>query len=144
MYTQTRQQFFGNEVKRRVMLGTYALSSGYYDQFYVKASKVRRLIKQDFDTVFNSVDLVLGPTSPTTAFRIGELADDPIQMYLADVFTVSANLVGIPAISVPCGFSDGLPIGLQLQGPAFGESKLLQAAHHYQQQTDWHLRRPAI
>ena len=143
MYTQTRQQFFGDEVKRRVMLGTYALSSGYYDQFYVKASKVRRLIKQDFDTAFQSVDFILGPTSPSTAFRIGELVDDPIQMYLADVFTVSANLAGIPAISIPCGFSESLPIGLHLQGPAFGESKLLQAAHHYQRQTDWHLRSPS-
>ena len=142
MYTQTRQQFFGDEVQRRVMLGTYALSSGYYDQYYVKASKVRRLIKQDFDTAFEQVDIILGPTSPTTAFRIGELIDDPIQMYLADVFTVSANLAGIPAISIPCGFSDGLPIGLQLQGPAFGESSLLQAAHTYQQNTNWHLRRP--
>ena len=143
MYTQTRQRYFGSEVTRRILLGTYALSSGYYDQYYVKASKVRRLIKQDFERAFEKVDLILGPTSPTTAFRIGELIDDPIQMYLADVFTVSANLAGIPAISIPCGFSDELPIGLQLQGPTFGEAKLLQAAHYFQLNTDWHLRRPA-
>ena len=144
LYTKTRQQYLGDEVKRRILLGTYALSSGYYDQYYVNASRVRRLIKQDFDRAFDQVDFILGPTSPTTAFRIGELIDDPIQMYLSDVFTVSANLAGIPAISIPCGFSDGLPIGLQLQGPHFGEASLLQAAHHFQLNTDWHLRRPKL
>jgi len=142
MYTQTRQQYFGDEVLRRVLLGTFALSSGYYDQYYIKASKVRRLIKQDFDEAFQQVDFILGPTCPTTAFRIDQFIDDPIQMYLADTFTVSANLAGIPAISIPCGFADRLPIGLQLQGPSFGEARILQAAHYFQRQTDWHLRRP--
>ncbi len=143
MYTKTRSEHFGPEVKRRVLLGTYALSSGYYDEYYLKASKVRRLIKQDFEQAFEQVDLIVGPTTPTTAFSLGEKTDDPIQMYLADVFTVSANLAGIPAMSIPCGFSDGLPIGLQLQGPAFSESRLLNVAHQFQSQTDWHQRRPA-
>ena len=142
MYTKTRSEYFGNEVKRRILLGTYALSSGYYDQYYVKASRVRRLIKQDFENAFQQVDLIAGPTTPTTAFPIGERISDPIKMYLADVFTVSANLAGIPAMSIPCGFSTGLPIGLQLQGPAFSEPKLLNAAHRFQRQTDWHQRRP--
>lgn len=143
MYTQTRSEHLGDEVKRRILLGTYALSSGYYDEYYLKASKVRRLIKQDFEQAFEKVDLIAGPTTPTTAFPIGERTSDPIKMYLADVFTVSANLAGIPAMSIPCGFADGLPMGLQLQGPAFSECRMLSAAHHYQQQTDWHLRRPS-
>ncbi len=142
MYTQTRSEHFGNEVKRRILLGTFALSSGYYDQFYVKASRVRRLIKQDFENAFRQVDLIVGPTTPTTAFPIGERISDPIKMYLADVFTVSANLAGIPAMSIPGGFSAGLPIGLQLQGPALSEAKMLNAAHQFQLQTDWHQRRP--
>ena len=143
MYTQTRSEHFGDEVKRRILLGTYALSSGYYDEYYLKASKVRRLIKHDFEQAFQKVDLIVGPTTPTTAFPIGERTNDPIKMYLADVFTVSANLAGIPAMSIPCGFADGLPIGLQLQGPAFAECRMLSAAHRYQQNTDWHRRRPA-
>ncbi len=143
MYARTRAQCFGPEVKRRIMLGTFALSSGYYDQFYLQASKVRRLIKQDYDTALDKVDLILGPTTPTAAFKIGELINDPLAMYLADVFTVSANLAGVPAISFPGGFTDGgLPIGLQLQARSFEESLLLNAAHQFQQQTDWHTRRP--
>ena len=144
MYTKTRSQNFGPEVKRRILLGTYALSSGYYDQYYIKGSKVRRLIKQDFEKAFETVDLIAGPTTPTTAFEMGAKTTDPIQMYLADVFTVSANLAGIPAISIPCGFADGLPIGMQLQSPAFHESQLLNVAHRFQTATDWHLRRPNI
>ncbi len=143
MYSLSRSAGFGPEVKRRILLGTFALSSGYYDQYYVRASKIRRLIKRDFDEAFKIVDVILGPTTPTTAFRLGERTDDPLKMYLADVFTVSANLAGIPAISIPCGFSSGLPIGLQLQGRAFDESTLLRAAHQYQRRTDWHARRPS-
>ncbi len=143
VYTQTRSQYFGPEVKRRILLGTYALSSGYFDRYYVKASRVRRLIKQDFDQAFERVHLIAGPTTPTTAFRLGERIEDPIQMYLADVFTVGANLAGIPAMSIPCGFVNRLPVGLQLQGPAFDEPRLLNAAHQFQQATDWHLRRPS-
>jgi aspartyl-tRNA(Asn)/glutamyl-tRNA(Gln) amidotransferase subunit A len=143
MYTHTRGQFFGNEVKNRILLGTYALSSGYYDAYYLKASKVRRMIKNDYDKAFQSVDLILGPTVPSTAFRFGEHATDPIAMYLADIYTVSANLAGVPAISIPCGFDENkLPIGLQLQAKRFDESTLLQAAHQYQTQTDFHLQRP--
>ncbi len=143
MYTHTRGEFFGNEVKNRILLGTYALSSGYYDAYYLKASKVRRMIKNDYDKAFASVDLILGPTVPSTAFKFGEHAADPIAMYLADIYTVSANLAGVPAISIPCGFDDAqLPIGLQLQANRFNESAILQAAHQYQTQTDFHLRRP--
>lgn len=144
MYCQTRAEGFGNEVKKRIMLGTYALSSGYYDAYYLKASKVRRMIKNDYDAAFESVDLILGPTTPTTAFKIGEHSEDALAMYLADIYTVSANLAGIPAISIPCGISTaGLPIGLQLQARSFDESTLLRAAHQFQKQTDWHTRRPA-
>ena len=143
MYTHTRGEFFGNEVKNRILLGTYALSSGYYDAYYLKASKVRRMIKNDYDKAFESVDLILGPTVPSTAFKFGEHASDPIAMYLADIYTVSANLAGVPAISIPCGFDDaGLPIGLQLQAKRFDESTLLQTAHQYQTQTDFHQQRP--
>lgn len=141
-YTKTRSQHFGDEVKRRILLGTYALSSGYYDQYYLRASKVRRLIQQDYDRAFAKVDLIAGPTTPTPPFGLGQQIDDPLQMYLADVFTVSANLAGIPAISVPAGFVDGLPVGLQLQGPAFSESLLLNVAHQFQTATAWHRRRP--
>lgn len=144
MYTHTRGEFFGNEVKKRILLGTYALSSGYYDAYYLKASKVRRMIKDDYDRAFASVDLILGPTVPSTAFKFGEHATDPIAMYLADIYTVSANLAGVPAISIPCGFDDaGLPIGLQLQARRFDESTLLQAAHQYQTQTEFHKQRPS-
>jgi aspartyl-tRNA(Asn)/glutamyl-tRNA(Gln) amidotransferase subunit A len=151
-YRQTREQGFGPEVKRRVMLGAFALSAGYYDAFYLKAQKVRTLIRQDFDRAFEQVDVIVGPTSPTTAFRIGERVDDPLQMYLADVFTLSCNLAGICGISLPCGFAseglDGqrtaLPIGLQIQGPAFREEDILRVAYAYEQATDWHNRIPEI
>jgi len=143
-YRRTRQQGFGPEVKRRIMLGTYALSAGYYEAYYLKAQKVRTLIKSDFDQAFAICDVLVGPTSPTTAFRIGEKADDPLQMYLSDVFTLSVNLAGICAASVPCGFANGLPVGLQIMGPAFGESKVLQVAYAYEQATPWHLEKPPL
>ena len=143
MYCQTRAEGFGEEVKKRIMLGTYALSSGYYDAYYLKASKVRRMIKHDYDAAFEKVDLILGPTTPTTAFKIGEHTQNALAMYLADIYTVSANLAGIPAISIPCGLtSEGMPVGLQLQARSFDEASLLRAAHQFQQQTDWHTRRP--
>jgi aspartyl-tRNA(Asn)/glutamyl-tRNA(Gln) amidotransferase subunit A len=144
MYSRTRDEGFGPEVKRRVMLGTYVLSAGYYDAFYLKAQQVRTLLRHDYDTAFQRVDVVAMPTSPTPPFRLGEKTDDPLQMYLADVFTVSANLAGLPAISVPCGFSDQLPIGLQLTGRLFDESTLLRVADAYQRVTDWHSRAPAL
>lgn len=131
-YIRTRGEGFGEEVKRRIMLGTYALSSGYYDAYYVKAQKVRTLLKQDFDNAFASVDAIVAPTSPTVAFEIGSRSDDPYAMYMADVFTIPANMAGIPGISVPCGFSDGLPVGLQLLGKAFDEQNLLGIAHAYE------------
>ena len=143
MYRQSRSEGFGPEVKRRVMLGTYALSAGYYDAYYLKALKVRRLIQQDYLDAFKQVDLIAGPIAAAPAFRLGEKTQDPLSMYLVDSFTAPANLAGIPGISIPCGHTaDGLPIGLQLQGPAFDEDKLLRAAHMYQQATDWHTRRP--
>lgn len=143
MYSKTRKANFGPEVTRRILLGTYCLSSGYDHELYKKASQVRRLIKQDYDNAFAEVDVIAGPTVPTAAFKIGQHDQDPLAMYLADIYTASANLAGVPAISLPCGFSgDGLPIGLQLQGNMFEEAKLLQAAHQYQLQTDWHTRRP--
>ncbi len=145
MYRQTRAEGFGPEVKRRIMLGTYALSAGYYDAYYLKALKVRRLIAQDFRDAFAKVDVLLGPVTPTPAFRIGEKIDDPLAMYLVDLYTVSANLAGIPGISIPCGFSrDGLPIGLQLQAPPLAEERLLRAAHMYQQATPWHQRKAKL
>jgi aspartyl-tRNA(Asn)/glutamyl-tRNA(Gln) amidotransferase subunit A len=144
MYEQTRGQGFGTEVKRRIMLGTYALSSGYYDAYYVKAQKVRTLIKQDFDEAFASVDVIVAPTSPTTAFRVGSRTDDPYQMYLADVFTIPANMAGIPGISVPCGFSEGLPVGLQFLGKAFDEETVLKVAHAYERSEPWWMSHPAI
>ena len=144
MYRRTRAEGFGPEVKRRIMLGTYALSQGYYDQYYVQALKVRRLIANNYHDAFQKVDLIIGPTTPSPAFKIGEKSDDPLSMYLQDLYTVTANLAGIPGISVPCGFSShGLPIGLQLQAPAMMDEKLFRAAHMYQQQTDWHTRRPS-
>ena len=144
MYSRTRDEGFGAEVKRRIMLGTYVLSAGYYDAFYLKAQQVRTLLRQDYDAAFERVDVVAMPTSPTPPFRLGEKTDDPLQMYLADVFTVSANLAGLPAISVPCGFSERLPIGLQLTGPLFDESTLLRVADAYQRVTDWHTRAPSV
>ncbi|MCL4195147.1 MAG: Asp-tRNA(Asn)/Glu-tRNA(Gln) amidotransferase subunit GatA [Thermoguttaceae bacterium] len=145
MYRRTRAEGFGPEVKRRIMLGTYALSAGYYDAYYLKALKVRRLIRQDFDRAFERVDLIAGPVAPTPAFKLGEKIDDPLAMYLFDLYTVSANLAGIAGLSIPCGMSrDGLPIGLQLQSPPFEEERLLRAAHMFQQATDWHARRSSI
>ena len=143
MYSQTRKVNFGEEVIRRILLGTYSLSSGYDHELYKKASQVRRLIKNDYDAAFEKVDVIVGPTVPTTAFKIGQHAQDPLAMYLADIYTASANLAGVPGISLPCGFSsDGMPIGLQLQSNMFCESTLLKAAHQYQTQTDWHSKRP--
>ena len=145
MYKSSRGKGFGSEVKRRIMLGTYALSAGYYDAYYLKAQKVRTLIKSDFDAAFEQVDVVIAPTSPTTAFRIGEKVEDPLQMYLSDVFTLSANLAGVCGMSLPCGFDTaGLPIGLQVMGPALGEEQVLQVAYAYERATDWHTRRPSL
>ena len=145
MYSSTRAQGFGTEVKRRIMLGTYALSSGYYDAYYLKAQKVRTLIRQDFEQAFAKFDVLVTPTAPTPAFRIGEKVDDPLQMYLSDIFTIPCNLAGLPGISIPCGLSkEGLPIGLQILGKPFEEGKILRAAHAFQQATDWHLRRPPL
>ena len=145
MYTKSRSQGFGAEVKRRIMLGTYALSSGYYDAYYVKAQKVRTLIMQDFMRAFEGVDLILTPVAPTPAFKIGEKVDDPLQMYLSDIFTIPANLAGTCALSVPAGFSPGgLPIGLQLIGKPFGEETILRAAHAFEQSTEWHTRKAVL
>jgi aspartyl-tRNA(Asn)/glutamyl-tRNA(Gln) amidotransferase subunit A len=145
MYRRSRAEGFGAEVKRRIMLGTYALSAGYYDAYYLKALKVRRLIRNDFDAAFRDVDLLFGPTTPSPAFRLGEKVADPLSMYLEDLYTVTANLAGIAGMSIPCGFtSTGLPIGVQLLAPAFQETRLLSAAHAFQQDTDWHLRRPTL
>ncbi|MCH7808570.1 MAG: Asp-tRNA(Asn)/Glu-tRNA(Gln) amidotransferase subunit GatA, partial [Planctomycetes bacterium] len=143
LYAASRGEGFGDEVKRRLMLGAYVLSSGYYDSYYLKALKVRTLIQRDFEAAFHTVDVIACPVSPTPAFRVGQKCDDPLAMYLSDVYTISANLAGICAMSLPCGFSPtGLPIGLQLMGPAFGELKLLALAHQYQQTTDHHTKRP--
>lgn len=145
MYAASRAEGFGAEVKRRIMLGVFALSEGYSDQYYLKALKVRRLIRNDFDAAFENVDVLAGPTCPTPAFKIGELVDDPLQMYLSDICTISANLAGIPGVSVPAGFSsDGLPIGLQLLAGPFEEEKLLRAARMFERETDWHTKRPKI
>lgn len=144
-YKTTRGTLFGPEVKRRIMLGTYALSAGYYDAYYGNAQKVRTLIRDDFNRAFEQVDVIITPTSPTTAFRLGEKVDDPLQMYLSDVYTVTVNLAGLPGLSLPCGFDgNGLPVGLQIIGPAFEEARLLRVGHAYQQATDWHLRAPML
>ena len=142
LYTRSRGEGFGAEVKRRIMTGTYVLSAGYYDAYYLKAQKVRSLINADFRQAFAQVDVLMGPTTPTPAFGIGEKVDDPVTMYLNDIFTIGANLAGLPAVSVPCGLVDGLPVGLQIIGPHFAESRLLAAAHAYQRETDWHRRAP--
>ncbi|MFA4902370.1 MAG: Asp-tRNA(Asn)/Glu-tRNA(Gln) amidotransferase subunit GatA [Desulfobaccales bacterium] len=143
MYAQTRSQGFGAEVRRRIMLGTYTLSAGYYDAYYIKASQVRALIRRDFETAYQQCQVIATPVAPTPAFRLGEKVDDPLTMYLSDIFTISANLGGIPGISVPCGFSSGgLPIGLQLLGPVFGEADLFQVAYAFEQATDFHRRKP--
>jgi aspartyl-tRNA(Asn)/glutamyl-tRNA(Gln) amidotransferase subunit A len=139
---KTRQFGFGAEVKRRIMLGTYALSAGYYDAYYLKAQKVRTLIRLEFDRVFQSYDALVTPTSPTVPFRIGEKTSDPMEMYLSDVCTLPVNIAGIPAVSIPCGFSEGLPVGLQIIGRPFGEETILKIAHAYEQSTDWHSARP--
>jgi len=144
MYMKTRAQGFGAEVKRRILIGTYVLSHGYYDAYYLQAQKVRRLIALDFAEAFKRCDVIMGPTAPTTAFKLGTKTADPVQMYLNDIYTVPAPLAGIPALSIPCGFSDGdLPIGLQIMGNYFQESRMLGVAHQYQRATDWHLRMPA-
>ncbi len=142
LYTLTRREGFGAEVKRRIMTGTYVLSAGYYDAYYLQAQKVRQLIAQDFDKAFEQVDLIAGPTAPTAAFRLGDKLDDPVQMYLNDIYTIAVNLAGLPGISVPCGLADGLPVGLQLIGPRFGDAPVLNAAHQFQQASDWHLATP--
>jgi aspartyl-tRNA(Asn)/glutamyl-tRNA(Gln) amidotransferase subunit A len=145
MYARTRERGFGPEVKRRIMLGTYVLSAGYYEAYYLKAQQVRTLILRDYEYAFDRVDVVAMPTSPTPAFKIGERVADPLQMYLADVFTVSANLAGLPAISVPCGFTrDRLPIGLQLTGRRFDEATILRIADAYERDTDWWKEAPTL
>jgi aspartyl-tRNA(Asn)/glutamyl-tRNA(Gln) amidotransferase subunit A len=145
MYMKTRREGFGAEVKRRIMLGTYALSAGYYDAYYLKALKVRTLIRKDFEEAFKRCDVILTPTSPTTAFQFGEKTVDPLTMYLSDIFTISCNLAGIPGIAIPCGFTkSGLPIGLQMLGKPFDEATLLQVAYAYEQATDWHKRNPPL
>lgn len=145
MYTQTRAQGFGQEVKRRIMIGTYALSAGYYDAYYLKAQKVRTLIKQDFERAFAQVDILVSPTAPTTAFKSGEKNNDPLSMYLLDLMTIPVNLAGLPAISIPCGFDDkGLPVGIQMIANVLREDLLLEAAYAYEQATEWHLRTPPL
>lgn len=145
MYMKTREAGFGAEVKRRIILGTYALSSGYYDAYYKKAQQVRTLIKQDFDKAFEKVDAIVTPTTPTPAFKAGEKTDDPLQMYLADIFTISVNLAGVPGISIPCGFtSNNLPVGLQIIGKQFDEETILKISYAYEQSTDWHKRKPEL
>ena len=142
MYIKTRAQGFGAEVKRRIMIGAYVLSHGYYEAYYLQAQRIRRLIANDFVEAFKSCDVIMGPTSPSTAFKLGEKAADPVQMYLSDIYTIAVNLAGLPGMSVPCGFAGGLPVGLQLIGNYFAEAQLLNVAHRYQQATDWHQRRP--
>jgi aspartyl-tRNA(Asn)/glutamyl-tRNA(Gln) amidotransferase subunit A len=145
MYCRSRGEGFGPEVKRRIMLGTYALSSGYKDAYYLKALRVRRLIKEDFDRAFTECDVIMGPTAPTAAFKIGAKTDDPLAMYLSDIYTITANLAGIPGLSIPCGFTAiGLPVGLQIVAPHFQEEKLLRVARMHERETDWHMRRPAL
>jgi aspartyl-tRNA(Asn)/glutamyl-tRNA(Gln) amidotransferase subunit A len=143
LYKRSRGEGFGTEVKRRIMVGTYALSAGYYDAYYRKAQQIRRMIQQDFVNVLNEVDVIMGPTTPKTAFKLGEKSSDPVSMYMEDIFTLSLNLAGLPGISVPCGQSNGLPVGLQIIGNYFAESKLLNVAHQFQQATDWHKQIPA-
>lgn len=144
MYKRSRGEGFGDEVKRRIMVGTYALSAGYYDAYYKKAQRIRRLIKNDFDAAFEEVDVILGPTSPHTAFKLGEKNSDPVTMYLEDIYTIAVNLAGLPGMSLPAGLLRGLPIGMQLVGPALSESRLLNVAHQFQLHTDWHSKRPGV
>ncbi|MFZ3024007.1 Asp-tRNA(Asn)/Glu-tRNA(Gln) amidotransferase subunit GatA [Pseudomonas sp.] len=143
LYKRSRGEGFGAEVKRRIMVGTYALSAGYYDAYYLKAQKIRRLIKNDFVTAFNDVDVILGPTTPNLAWKLGEKNNDPVAQYLEDIYTITANLAGIPGLSMPAGFVDGLPVGVQLLAPYFQEGRLLNVAHQYQQVTDWHTQAPS-
>ena len=143
LYKRSRGEGFGAEVKRRIMVGTYALSAGYYDAYYLKAQKIRRLIKNDFVQAFAEVDVILGPTTPNPAWKLGEKSADPVSAYLEDIYTITANLAGIPGLSMPAGFVDGLPVGVQLLAPYFQEARLLNVAHQYQQVTDWHTRTPA-
>jgi aspartyl-tRNA(Asn)/glutamyl-tRNA(Gln) amidotransferase subunit A len=142
LYKRSRGEGFGEEVKRRILIGTYALSAGYYDAYYLKAQQLRRMIKDDFQKAFDSVDLILAPTTPEVAFKIGAKTDDPVSMYLQDIYTISLNLAGLPGMSLPVGFVDGLPVGMQLIGNYFDEARLLQVAHRYQQVSDWHLQSP--
>jgi aspartyl-tRNA(Asn)/glutamyl-tRNA(Gln) amidotransferase subunit A len=144
MYTRSRAEGFGTEVQKRIMVGTYALSEGYYDAYYLKAQKIRRLIKEDFVKALNEVDVIMGPVAPTTAFGLGSKTNDPVAMYLEDIYTLSVNLAGIPAMSIPAGFVNGMPVGLQVMGNYFTEAKLLNVAHQYQQNTDWHLQTPTM
>ena len=144
VYKKSRGQGFGKEVKRRIMLGTYALSAGYRDAYYLQAQKVRTKIKEDFESAFNEVDIILAPTQPTTAYKIGQYSGDPLQMYLEDIFVIPASLAGLPALSLPCGFFDGLPVGMQLIGKKFDEGKLFNVGYQYQQKTDWHKQKPSI
>ena len=142
LYRNSRSEGFGKEVKRRILVGTYALSAGYYDAYYLKAQKVRSLIARDFSDAYKEVDLILGPTTPDIAFKIGEKMNDPIAMYLSDVYTVSTNLAGLPAISIPMGFKENMPLGLQIIGKHFDEENILRISHLYQKETDWHLMEP--
>ena len=142
LYKRSRAEGFGSEVKNRILVGAYALSAGYYDAYYAKAQKIRRLIRDDFLTAFNDVDVIMGPTAPTPAFPIGDKSNDPVAMYLGDIFTISVNLAGLPGMSVPAGMVDGLPVGLQIIAPHFEEARLLNAGHQFQQATDWHLQKP--
>lgn len=144
MYMRSRAEGFGTEVQKRIMVGTYALSEGYYDAYYLKAQKIRRLIKEDFVKALEEVDVIMGPVAPTTAFGLGSKTSDPVAMYLEDIYTLSVNLAGIPAMSVPAGFANGMPVGLQVMGNYFAEAKLLNVAHQYQQHTDWHLQTPTM
>ena len=141
---QTKQHGFGPEVKRRIMLGTYALSAGYYDAYYLKAQKVRTLISREFQEAFQKYDILVTPVSPTVAFKLGEKVEDPVQMYLSDICTIPVNIAGIPAMSVPAGFVDGLPVGMQIMGRPLGEETILRAAYAYEQATEWHKMKPAL
>ncbi len=142
LYKRSRGEGFGAEVKRRIMVGAYALSAGFYDAYYLKAQKLRRLIADDFSKAFEKVDVIMGPASPETAFNIGEKSDDPISMYLSDIYTIAVNLAGLPGMSIPAGFSNNMPVGLQIISKHFDESRLLNVAHQYQQHTDWHKQTP--
>src|SRR5690606_6472059 len=144
MFKRSRSEGFGPEVKRRILVGTYALSHGYYDAYYLKAQKVRRLISDDFARAFEQVDVIMGPTSPEMAFGLGAKSDDPVTMYMADVFTIAVNLAGLPALSMPAGLIDGLPVGVQVIGNYFREGQILNVAHRFQQATDWHQQQPAF